>query len=41
MSLETEIQKIIEEKFAELNRPDLIRTPIVALHPPMTPSIRS
>ena len=30
MSLETEIQRIIEEKFAELNRPDLIRTPIVA-----------
>jgi len=30
MSLELEIQKIIEEKFAELNRPDLIRTPIVA-----------
>lgn len=30
MSLELEIQKIIEEKFAELNRPDLIRTPLVA-----------
>lgn len=30
MSLETEIQRIIEEKFAELNRPDLIRTPLVA-----------
>lgn len=30
MSLEAEIQRIIEEKFAELNRPDLIRTPIVA-----------
>jgi len=30
MSLELEIQKIIEAKFAELNRPDLIRTPIVA-----------
>ena len=30
MSLETEIQRIIEEKFAELNRPDLIRKPIVA-----------
>ena len=25
MSLELEIQRIIEEKFAELNRPDLIR----------------
>ena len=30
MSLETEIQRIIEETFAELNRPDLIRTPLVA-----------
>ena len=30
MSLELEIQRIIEEKFAELNRPDLIRKPIVA-----------
>ena len=30
MSLELEIQRIIEEKFAELNRPDLIRTPLVA-----------
>ena len=30
MSLELEIQRIIEEKFAELGRPDLIRTPIVA-----------
>lgn len=30
MSLETEIQRIIEEKFAELGRPDLIRTPLVA-----------
>lgn len=30
MSLELEIQKIIEEQFAELNRPDLIRTPLVA-----------
>ena len=30
MSLELEIQKIIEAKFAELNRPDLIRKPIVA-----------
>ena len=30
MSLETEIRRIIEEKFAELNRPDLIRTPLVA-----------
>lgn len=30
MLLETEIQRIIEEKFVELNRPDLIRTPLVA-----------
>ena len=30
MSLELEIQRIIEEKFAELNRPDLIRSPLVA-----------
>ena len=30
MSLEAEISRIIEEKFAELNRPDLIRTPLVA-----------
>ncbi|MBQ2928572.1 MAG: epoxyqueuosine reductase [Oscillospiraceae bacterium] len=30
MSLETEIRRIIEETFAELNRPDLIRTPLVA-----------
>lgn len=30
MSLELEIQRIIEEKFAELHRPDLIRTPLVA-----------
>ena len=30
MSLEQEIQRIIEEKFAELDRPDLIRTPLVA-----------
>ena len=30
MSLELEIQRIIEEKFLELNRPDLIRTPLVA-----------
>ena len=30
MSLEQEIQRIIEEKFAELGRPDLIRTPLVA-----------
>ncbi len=30
MSLELEIQKIIEAEFAALNRPDLIRTPLVA-----------
>ena len=30
MSLEPEIRKIIEEKFAELDRPDLIRAPLVA-----------
>lgn len=30
MSLEQEIQKVIEDTFAQLNRPDLIRTPIVA-----------
>ena len=30
MSLELDIQRIIEDKFAELGRPDLIRTPIVA-----------
>ncbi len=30
MSLELEIQKIIEEQFAALNRSDLIRTPLVA-----------
>lgn len=30
MSLETEIQRIIEEKIAELDRPDLFRMPLVA-----------
>lgn len=30
MSLELDIQKVIEEKFRELNRPDLIRSPLVA-----------
>lgn len=30
MSLESEIRTIIEEKFAALDRPDLIRTPLVA-----------
>lgn len=30
MSLELEIQKIIEDAFAALDRPDLIRTPLVA-----------
>ena len=30
MSLEQEIQNVIEDTFARLNRPDLIRTPIVA-----------
>lgn len=40
MSLETEIQRIIEEKFAELNRPDLIRTPIVAFSSAHDPKFR-
>ena len=30
MSLELEIQAVIEKAFADLNRPDLIRTPLVA-----------
>lgn len=40
MSLETEIQKVIEDAFADLNRPDLIRTPLVAFSSAHDPKYR-